>query len=1190
MLFRTIFRTISLILLLVTIVQAQPLPKGLLWEISGKGMTKPSYLYGTMHVSSKLAFNLSDSFFIALKNVDKVALESTPENWLEEFFATGFMSHLMRVEAEESNQSTQVINPNSFAWFDDNYPKNYVLQALAVDPAILNQLMFRHTSNKQDFEEDTYLDLYIFQLASKLKKPVLSVEDLDESLQLVMRAYSDMYPEDKQRKYIENFDELLEEYYRQADLFQLDSLVKAQGYSSNYMENMLYIRNKNMVHRMDSIMRTGSLFTGVGASHLPGDKGVIALLREMGYQVRAVNLGQRNSSLRKKLDAINVPITYQKFTAPDGLFSVEAPGKLLVMPDNSISQQYLYSDMMNGAFYSVTRIKHFSSFYGYDEADYRKSIDSMLYEYIPGDIVSQKTIDQNGYVAYDITNKNKRGNLQRYRIIFTPIELIIFKTGGKGNYVKEFGEQFFKSIVFNQPPLLTQPYRNTELGFEIALPVMPISNYEKAVLSNYTPGSIIYQAVHNRERYFILTSPFFNTSYIEEDTVELNIAAFGFERKTNLMRNTHQYKNISGYPALFCTYRHKEKGTSMAAVYVIKGASVYVFSVWGDNPQISNEAIQVLNSIKLIEKVAPEAKFQTDTIHRFTLKSSVSLPPDINAYNMSFKKREDKRAHLDLREKIELKEAATGEKVIIKWTRRNKYEYFKDTASLWKSLITNNYFYNTFNKKVTYFKNKNYFGAVVELTDSNSSRCILHKIFISGRFEYQLTAVVDTITKGNNFVKTIFESFEPITTDSFNLFANSGNRFLNDIISDDSTTYAQARELSKDVDLDKTNVNQILETIPKLKDDKHKKGLEQELILALGRTKDPKVLPILKLWYENAGDDYEKQFSILKALARFKTKQSYTLCRDLLIKEPPFLTGNYYYDGLFSELRSNDSLFNSILFFPELFKLTRYDEYRQEVYEMLSWAIDSNKITVAQYQPYLNDLINEAKKQLKKELTNDDKEKYYANYMVESYNNILIHHYDLPQVKEYFDKQLKAKNYVVKLNTVALLLKHKKAVDDTIVFNLSENLTSRTDFFSALKEFKIEDKMPAQFRTRDALVYAEVKDDLTPDYGDDKLDTIVFVAMDTTYFKGIKGIVYFYKYKMENSDDWNTYVTGMYDFDSNTYKLLRYIGAQGEVFNEKGSWQEQFFEMVEQAKQRQRAYGYGSFNFSRNFFEEYPEE
>ncbi|TND01571.1 MAG: GumN family protein [Bacteroidetes bacterium] len=53
----------------------------LLWEITGNGLSKPSYLYGTMHISRKVAFHLSDSFYVAIKGVDVVALELNMEEW-----------------------------------------------------------------------------------------------------------------------------------------------------------------------------------------------------------------------------------------------------------------------------------------------------------------------------------------------------------------------------------------------------------------------------------------------------------------------------------------------------------------------------------------------------------------------------------------------------------------------------------------------------------------------------------------------------------------------------------------------------------------------------------------------------------------------------------------------------------------------------------------------------------------------------------------------------------------------------------------------------------------------------------------------------------------------------------------------------------------------------------------------------
>src|SRR5262245_32558206 len=66
--------------------QQKPVYKSLFWEISGNGLKKSSYLYGTMHVSDRVAFHLNDSFFIALKSVDVVALESNPETWMTEMY------------------------------------------------------------------------------------------------------------------------------------------------------------------------------------------------------------------------------------------------------------------------------------------------------------------------------------------------------------------------------------------------------------------------------------------------------------------------------------------------------------------------------------------------------------------------------------------------------------------------------------------------------------------------------------------------------------------------------------------------------------------------------------------------------------------------------------------------------------------------------------------------------------------------------------------------------------------------------------------------------------------------------------------------------------------------------------------------------------------------------------------------
>src|SRR5262245_45509876 len=72
-------------------IKAKKYPS-LFWEISGNGLKKPSWLFGTMHVSSKLAFNLSDSFYLAIRNSEVVALETNPETWQEDMNNYDFRS------------------------------------------------------------------------------------------------------------------------------------------------------------------------------------------------------------------------------------------------------------------------------------------------------------------------------------------------------------------------------------------------------------------------------------------------------------------------------------------------------------------------------------------------------------------------------------------------------------------------------------------------------------------------------------------------------------------------------------------------------------------------------------------------------------------------------------------------------------------------------------------------------------------------------------------------------------------------------------------------------------------------------------------------------------------------------------------------------------------------------------------
>src|SRR4029077_4555552 len=76
---------------------------------------------------------------------------------------------------------------------------DWVESALSDEPTIINGLLYRTYRTRADFEEDTYLDLYIYQTGRKLGKEATGVENYFQTERLVMEAAQDMMKDRKKR-------------------------------------------------------------------------------------------------------------------------------------------------------------------------------------------------------------------------------------------------------------------------------------------------------------------------------------------------------------------------------------------------------------------------------------------------------------------------------------------------------------------------------------------------------------------------------------------------------------------------------------------------------------------------------------------------------------------------------------------------------------------------------------------------------------------------------------------------------------------------------------------------------------------------------------------------------------------------------------------------------------------------------
>ena len=133
------------------------------------------------------------------------------------------------------------------------------------NPSTINNLLYRTYGNESsDFEEDTYLDMYIYQCGKKWGKKVAGVEDYGESMKLMAEAYKDAAKDkNKKERSYDDWDEgysadKMQEAYRSGNLDLLDSINKYNSFSAAFDEKFLYKRNEIQANSIDSILKIRS--------------------------------------------------------------------------------------------------------------------------------------------------------------------------------------------------------------------------------------------------------------------------------------------------------------------------------------------------------------------------------------------------------------------------------------------------------------------------------------------------------------------------------------------------------------------------------------------------------------------------------------------------------------------------------------------------------------------------------------------------------------------------------------------------------------------------------------------------------------------------------------------------------------------------------------------------------------------
>jgi len=1171
----------------------------LLWEISGNGLKKPSYLFGTMHVSDKLAFHLGDSFYTAIKSADVVALETNPESWQDDYSQSVFFR-----SGRRNGNSLMNLYSNRWEWPADHMRittfaidryEEAIKAALAVEPSMINGMLYRtYGRQAEDFEEDTFLDMYIFQTGKKLGKRVSGVENFQESEKLVMEAYKAMLRDQNKKRRSYDYEGMMtnpkkvEDAYRKGDLDLLDSLESLTVFSDAFQEKFLYKRNEIQANSIDSIIKKMSLFVGVGAAHLPGKRGVIELLRQKGYTMRPVRMDDRNSLQKENVDKIRINNTFTTQTGDDGFYTVSIPGKKFYrFTDWNGMDVVQYADMVNGAYYMVTRIKTNSLSWGHSSDLVYKKIDSLLYENIPGKILKKTPVTRNGYKGLDIITRPRRGDYQRYQLFITPFEVLIFKMSGNGEYINTGNEsqEFFGSIKLKDYTTGSwQTWQPPTGGFSVQVPHTPSLLKDNGFGTDRLEYAASDAATGNS--YLIMKANLHNYSFIEEDTFELNLMdeSYGYSDFID-KQLSHRFTSLNGYPALESKYKHKD-GSFSSVRYVIQGPVYYavIASYKNDNPGTQ----RFLQSFSITPFVYPAPTPRTDTVLSVTVTSPVYAQAD---------KKNDSPG---MEELLQLSNGmmdddmedynfpafgtriigndTIGEKILVMHFKVPQYSYKKDSSTLWKNASVTTWFSDsTFIIK----QNKEYTlpngmrCRDLQLTDTNSSRLIIAKMFYNNGHFFSISTLTDTLSKQSALLSNFFSSFKPVDTlKGESLFARKSERFIKDLFSKDSMAVKKARRSLYQVAFDSLDVPLLKKAIDSLNwKMKDYLTLKKFFIENLGRLKDTSIAAYLQKLYWKVKDTADWQSAILNALLNQRTKTTFIAFKDLVLQEPPIMDDDYtynrgfklpsiYVDATGSKSKKTsyfgkwaplfDTLSLSKVIFPDILQLMNIDDYRNDVMNLLVTMVDSGYLKAEDYETSFPKIYLEGKQLLKKQLAKENKanmEKaarkdapvaslYPAydddedgasdagNAELDRYAILLLPFYNKnPGVQSFFEQLQTTQDRRLLYNTFILLLRNKYKVADSLFTRYAKLDEYRSELYVDLETIKMTDKFPKQYKNQLAISRSLIVKMLT-NY--DKIDTLIFIDKLPVAYEQKKGYVYFFKYKrMRDDNTWQVATAGM---------------------------------------------------------------
>lgn len=293
---KKIFKSISLAILGFALawgvnLQAQDnqvQDNSLLYRIEGNGI-EASYLFGTMHLVPQKDFKIEDKVKEAFQSADIIALEIDMDD------PNMPLQMMQNMAMKEGMTLDKLLSEEDYKKLDEELKR---LAGVGVAQFNTMKPFFIATLLISDFvgEQPASFEGTFVEMATAEEKEIVGLETVEEQMTIFDKIpYKDQAEDISEmindNAEMENLFAKMVELYKKEDaegLYKVFAEYYEEDEDDTELELMLDDRNENWIPRMGELAKEQSVFFGVGAGHLGGEKGVLNLLTKAGYTVTPI--------------------------------------------------------------------------------------------------------------------------------------------------------------------------------------------------------------------------------------------------------------------------------------------------------------------------------------------------------------------------------------------------------------------------------------------------------------------------------------------------------------------------------------------------------------------------------------------------------------------------------------------------------------------------------------------------------------------------------------------------------------------------------------------------------------------------------------------------------------------------------------------------------------------------------------